>query len=746
MVGLTNNRSIQDEKLIESIFQSHLSADSPLGPAATDSPRSRGPSVYGATATNLIIDARPTTNAMVMSVKGAGTENMEYYKDGKKAYLGVDNIHVMRESLSKVADALRDADQLAALHGRDALAEGGSYLDRQALRKSGWLKHMSAILDGTLIIVKNIHINSSHVLIHCSDGWDRTAQLSSLSQLCLDPYYRTFKGFQVLVEKDWLSFGHRFADRCGHLSSEKFFTTATGDGQTGGGNAEAAHAFLTSMQNKFTPQSHLKETSPVFHQFLECVRQIQRQFPTRFEFNQEFLSRLHYHLYSCQFGTFLWNNERERRTAESGNVMPMERTKSVWDFFNSSHERSKYLNPDYDPSLDDRSSRDPQSDMGVLLPNPKDIRFWNELYGRTDEEMNGRLVTSQAVGVDVIGPVEGTDVDPVQEGAAALAAAALPLAPSPSPSPVPAPSSDEQRSPQQQPRSATTARSHSYSTPPATNGGVSAPLSASFSGLSWPASLAPPDPSRPPLESTGSAFSLRSSSSTPGSRSRSPIPASTEDLRAQAGNIAPAFKSIWASFSSNASAAVTAVQGAYEGARKEYTTAFGSGAAGGEMQEKPASAAPSTRRWNEFEVEPSPWASQSRRVPSSIAENPWAVEEPSSLRDSAIRSPRAPEKSNTISGSATQSHLSELSALSDPLVTHTTTRPTADTPARVEPLAPSLDQLSLADSSSSLRATSTPKPSSSAPQVSPASSLLPQPPPQNSDGGSGGDPLGVGFL
>ena len=95
----------------------------------------------------------------------------------------------------------------------------------------------------------------------------------------LDSYYRSLTGFMVLVEKEWLSFGHKFGQRIGH--------------------GEDKH--------------NDPDRSPVFVQWVDCVWQITQQFPNAFEFNEYFLMTILDHLYSCLFGTFLFNTDKERK-------------------------------------------------------------------------------------------------------------------------------------------------------------------------------------------------------------------------------------------------------------------------------------------------------------------------------------------------------------------------------------------------------------------------------------------------
>lgn len=148
------------------------------------------------------------------------------------------------------------------------------------------------------------------ILVHCSDGWDRTAQVTSLMMLCLDSYYRTVDGFLVLIEKEWLSCGHKFQERTGY-------------------DADYSNT----------------QRAPVFLQFVEAVWQITTQFPTEFEFSAKFLITLLDHVASGRFGTFLCNSARERIQT----CLRM-RTVSLWTYLRWPGFQTLFTNALYDPS------------------------------------------------------------------------------------------------------------------------------------------------------------------------------------------------------------------------------------------------------------------------------------------------------------------------------------------------------------------------------------------------------------
>ncbi|XP_053715189.1 myotubularin-related protein 6 [Synchiropus splendidus] len=275
-----------------------------------------------------VMDTRPKLNALANRAAGKGYENEDNYSNIRFQFVGIENIHVMRASLQKLLEVI----------GTRSLTMS-DYL--VGLDSSGWLRHIKAVLDAAISLAKAVTVEGASVLVHCSDGWDRTAQVCSLGALLMDPYYRTIKGFMVLIEKDWISFGHKFADRCDQLGADP------------------------------------KEVSPIFTQFLECVWQLTEQFPQAFEFSEWFLLQIHEHIHSCQYGNFLGNNQRQREE-----LRIRERTHSLWAYLMS--ETHNYINPFYSPAF---SESHPVLEPSTL---PYNFKFWRNMYHQFDRSMHPR--------------------------------------------------------------------------------------------------------------------------------------------------------------------------------------------------------------------------------------------------------------------------------------------------------------------------------------------------------------------
>jgi len=263
----------------------------------------------------VVLDARPNLSALANVARGGGVEPGSRYGGKAVQYLGIDNIHVVRSGHNKINDF------------QDPLAP------------QPWLKAVSSVLNGALKLAGKVE-ESSSVLLHCSDGWDRTPQVICVGVVLLASSARSLIGFCGLVQRSWVFFGHKFGSRYGH------------------------HGHPTD------------EISPIFPQFCDCMYQLMVQNPAAFEFNAELLEFLADTVYTGNYIDFSLNSDHERSQLleksgrDYGGPPPPE--VSVWNYI--LQHQDYFMNSNYDPAS--------TSDFLEVDSSVDGLRLWREYHYR----------------------------------------------------------------------------------------------------------------------------------------------------------------------------------------------------------------------------------------------------------------------------------------------------------------------------------------------------------------------------
>ncbi|KAJ3036249.1 hypothetical protein HDV00_002963 [Rhizophlyctis rosea] len=373
--GLLRTRSRDDELLISELIDANR--------ASYISTRCHAES-NGETALKFwIFDARSYAAARGNEVLGGGSENPMNYPPGTELqFLALPNIHTIASSYEALMKGI--------------LTSGDSPTWFSVLESTNWLQNVADVLravSGPGGIVSRMVEEKASVIVHCSDGWDRTSQLISLTEILLDPYYRTIEGLHVLLDREWLSYGHPFNARTDLPPSVPSPATSPPTDEPNESVMATPHRTIHAA------------ASPIFILFLTCLHHIVEQFPTEFEYNDALLVVLA----KCvmgngPFGDFLCNNEYERST-----INLRQRTYSLWSFIHL--RKPRFINPTYRrpaltcscksrriasfyPSSSSRSSLPPQpcspqhccyaewSSRIVLRPSfaPRMLSLWSGLH------------------------------------------------------------------------------------------------------------------------------------------------------------------------------------------------------------------------------------------------------------------------------------------------------------------------------------------------------------------------------
>ena len=117
-----------------------------------------------------------------------------------------------------------------------------------------------------------------------------------------------------------------------------------------------------------SPQNIANENqfSPIFLQWLDAVFQLMIQNYESFEFNFELILSLAEELYSGKYGTFMFNNDKDREYFEE------EKTYSIWNYIKKNEKN--YINKIYN-----------KNDDKLLSINYKKIKLWKDYFYRFEK-------------------------------------------------------------------------------------------------------------------------------------------------------------------------------------------------------------------------------------------------------------------------------------------------------------------------------------------------------------------------
>ncbi|XP_017029031.1 myotubularin-related protein 10-B [Drosophila kikkawai] len=197
------------------------------------------------------------------------------------------------------------------------------------IEKTNWLFYVSLCLRYSSEAAATLRSGITCVLQE-SNGRDLCCAISSLTQLLLDPHFRTIDGFQSLVQKEWVALEHPFQRRLGHV----YTAQGSGSGGSGSSGGNNGSELLEGEQ------------SPVFLLFLDCVWQLLQQFPDEFEFTQTYLTSLWDACFMPIFDTFQFDTQAQRSKAVLDSQLVL---RPVWDWGEQFSDKDKmfFSNPLY---------------------------------------------------------------------------------------------------------------------------------------------------------------------------------------------------------------------------------------------------------------------------------------------------------------------------------------------------------------------------------------------------------------